>query len=104
MNRIGVNDLGVVAVPPAAPGGRSEHYFTEMGGMASCPTAGIYAVPVRTGTPVEVVIGPGFGPFPHFDLAPQETLPSFNISKLVGISIAETMVIVGSQLGEYRCP
>ena len=91
MNGIKVEGNGPVG-GACEPGAYDDH--TAMGGMAACPTGGVYAVPVRYGTPMEVVIGPGLKTGARPPMPANETLPSFDLSRIVGVAFAESMMIL----------
>lgn len=96
---------GIEAASPAAGVGPAPkiHDSTSMGGMASCSTGGVYAVPVNFGTPVEITIG-WKGTLKGLRSAmASETRPSFDLSKIVGVSIAETLTMVHARTVDPVC-
>ena len=62
---------------------------TSIGGMATCPTSAIYSVPVRSGTPVEAILGQ----LPQLPVRMRylQTWPSLDLSSILGPTIAETL-------------
>ena len=75
-------DFHLVAPSTSDSGPPTEEYVTAVGGLAAFPTAAVYSVPVRSGTPVEAV---GYGS----RLSPviagyQATAPSIDLSRIVG--------------------
>ena len=87
--------MSELGLPPAIPASDKQEpptaeHVTAVGGLAVCPTSAIYSIPVRSGTPIEVMIGHGSRLPSAIPTRYQATAPSIDVSRIAGSAIAES--------------